>query len=150
MNKRLDLISEMLDLTNEITWLNKPKLEQALQGYSLNEIELIEKIAKIPHPNVTKLANASYMTRGAISKQTKKMLSKGLIESYQKPENKKERYFRLTAKGQRLNQVHQELHDEFLEENASVFHQITDEEFNTIFRFIGHFRENLKRKKMDR
>ena len=73
MDKRLALISEMLELANEITWLNKPKLEQALKGYSLNEIELIEKIAKIPHPNVTKLANASYMTRGAISKQTKKM-----------------------------------------------------------------------------
>lgn len=150
MDKRLALISEMLELANEITWLNKPKLEQELKGYSLNEIELIEKIAKIPHPNVTKLANASYMTRGAISKQTKKMLSQGLIESYQKPENKKERYFRLTAEGQRLNQLHQKLHQEFLEENEMVFQRMTKEEYDTVFRFIGRFRENLKSKKLEK
>lgn len=149
MDKRLALISEMLELANEITWQNKPKLEHVLKGYSLNEIELIEKIAEIPHPNVTKLANASYMTRGAISKQTKKMLSQNLIESYQKPENKKERYFRLTTEGYRLNQLHQKLHQEFLEENEVVFRQMTQEEYDTVFRFIGRFRENLKRKKKD-
>lgn len=43
MDSRLKLISEMVDLTNEITWRNKPKLEQVLEGYSLNEIDLIEK-----------------------------------------------------------------------------------------------------------
>ena len=35
------------------------------------------------------------MTRGAISKITKKLIKKGIIESYQKPDNKKEIYFRL-------------------------------------------------------
>lgn len=150
MDSRLKLISEMVDLTNEITWRNKPKLEQVLKGYSLNEIELIEKVASIPNPNVTKLANASYMTRGAISKLTKKMITNGLLESYQKPENKKERYFRLTAESQRINQMHQELHEEFLKENEVVFQQMTKEEFDTVFRFIGRFRENLKRTKLEK
>ncbi len=123
MDKRINLISEMLDLANEITWLNKPKLEEAIEGYPLNEIELIEKIAKLPEPNVTKLAAASYLTRGAISKQTKKLLAKQLIESYQKPENKKELYFRLTEEGKQLNDRHQQLHQEFLKENEAVFEQ---------------------------
>lgn len=150
MDSRLKLISEMVDLTNEITWRNKPKLEQVLKGYSLNEIDLIEKVASIPNPNVTKLANASYMTRGAISKLTKKMITNGLLESYQKPENKKERYFRLTAESQCINQMHQELHEEFLKENEVVFQQMTKEEFDTVFRFIGRFRENLKRTKLEK
>lgn len=34
MDKRINLISEMLDLANEITWLNKPKLEEAYRGIS--------------------------------------------------------------------------------------------------------------------
>ena len=150
MDSRLKLISEMVDLTNEITWRNKPKLEQVLEGYSLNEIDLIEKVASIPNPNVTKLANASYMTRGAISKLTKKMITNGLLESYQKPENKKERYFCLTAEGQRINKMHQKLHEEFLKENEVVFQQMTKEEFDTVFRFIGRFRENLKRTKLEK
>ncbi|MGM0157333.1 hypothetical protein IGI47_001643 [Enterococcus sp. AZ191] len=145
MDKRINLISEMLDLANEITWLNKPKLEEAIEGYPLNEIELIEKIAKLPEPNVTKLAAASYLTRGAISKQTKKLLAKQLIESYQKPENKKELYFRLTEEGKRLNDRHQQLHQEFLKENEAVFEQMSADEFDTVFRFIRRFREQLKK-----
>jgi hypothetical protein len=33
---------------------------------------------------------AFYVTRGAISRMTKKLIQKGLVESYQKSENKKE------------------------------------------------------------
>ncbi len=147
MDKRMNLISEMLDLANEITWLNKPKLEEALKGYPLNEIELMEKIAKIPDPNVTKLAAASYLTRGAVSKQTKKMLAKNLIASYQKSDNKKELYFRLTEEGERLNARHQKLHQEFLNEHEIVFAQMSPDEFDAVFRFIGRFREHLKKQK---
>ena len=31
MDKRINLISEMLDLANEITWLNKQKLEEVIE-----------------------------------------------------------------------------------------------------------------------
>lgn len=106
---------------------------------------MIEKIAKLPEPNVTKLAAASYLTRGAISKQTKKLLAKQLIESYQKPENKKELYFRLTEEGKLLNDRHKQLHQEFLKENEAVFEQMSADEFDTVFRFIGRFREQLKK-----
>ncbi|HEO8422735.1 MarR family transcriptional regulator [Niallia sp. FSL W8-0635] len=144
MDKRQQLMSELMDLCNEIIWLNKPELESALNGYTLNEIELIENIALIPNANVTKLAAASYMTRGAISKLTKKLLAKNIIESYQNAENKKEIYFRLTANGQKINNIHQELHGLFLKRDKEVFKNMTDDEFDTIFRFIGRYRYHLK------
>lgn len=71
MDKRQLLIEEYLDLANEIIHRNKPEMEKEFAGFTLNELEVIEHIGKIPDPNVTKLANASYMTRGAISKLTK-------------------------------------------------------------------------------
>lgn len=144
MDKRQQLMSEFMDLSNEIIWLNKPELEAALKGYTLNEIEVIEHIALIPNVNVTKLAAASYMTRGAISKLTKKLLAKNIIESYQLVENKKERYFRLTPVGQKVNDIHQELHQSFLERDKEVFKNMTEDEYNTIFRFIGRYRHHLK------
>ncbi|MBU8589646.1 MarR family transcriptional regulator [Priestia megaterium] len=144
MDKRQQLMSELMDLCNEIIWLNKPELESALNGYTLNEIELIENIALIPNANVTKLAAASYMTRGAISKLTKKLIAKNIIESYQNAENKKEIYFRLTTSGQKINYIHQELHQSFLKRDKEVFEHMTDEEFDTIFRFIGRYRHHLK------
>lgn len=145
MDKRQQLVSELLDLSNEIEWFNRPLLEEALKDYSLTEIELIEKIALIKEVNVTKLAAASYMTRGAISKQTKKLLSKGLIESYQVTDNKKEIYFRLSPKGKEVNQTHIDLHQSFLERDQAVFEHLKEEDYETIFRFIGRYREHLKR-----
>ncbi|MDY0943183.1 MarR family transcriptional regulator [Priestia megaterium] len=144
MDKRQQLMSELMDLCNEIIWRNKPEVESTLKDYTLNEIELIENIALIPNANVTKLAAASYMTRGAISKLTKKLIAKNIIESYQNTENKKEIYFRLTTSGQKINQVHQELHRSFLKRDKEVFKHMTDEEFDTIFRFIGRYRHHLK------
>ncbi|WP_040203369.1 MarR family transcriptional regulator [Neobacillus jeddahensis] len=144
MDKRQQLMSELMDLCNEITWLNKPELESALNGFTLNEIELIEKIALIPNANVTKLAAASYMTRGAISKLTKKLIAKNMIENYQHATNKKEIYFRLTTIGQKIHHVHQELHRSFLDRDKEVFKHMTADEFDTIFRFIGRYRHHLK------
>jgi DNA-binding MarR family transcriptional regulator len=144
MDKRKMLMSELMDLFNEIVWLNKPELENTLKGYKLNEVELIEHIAKIPNANVTKLAAASYMTRGAISKLTKKLMNRGLIESYQASENKKEIYFKLTDTGNEVNKAHEELHELWLERDKEVFTDMKKEEFDTIFRFIGRYRQHLK------
>ncbi len=145
MDKRQELISQMIDLSNEIEWFNRPILEERLKEYPLSEIELIEKIGTIPNANVTKLASASYMTRGAISKLTKKLLSKDLIESYQIEDNKKEIYFRLTSKGEKIRKVHSDLHMTFLQRDKIVFEGMTNEEFDTIFRFVGKYREHIKR-----
>ncbi|GGC97436.1 MarR family transcriptional regulator [Enterococcus wangshanyuanii] len=144
MDNRQQLMSELMDLCNEIIWLNKPELESALNGYTLNEIELIEHIALIPEANVTKLAAASYMTRGAISKLTKKLLTKNIIQRYQNEDNRKEIYFELTKKGQEINAIHQQLHEAFLQRDQDVFAHMTKEEFDTIFRFIGRYRHHLK------
>jgi len=144
MDKRQELMGEFMDLFNEIVYLNKPALENALKGYKLSEIEMIEHIEKIPQANVTKLAQASYMTRGAISKLSKKLMEKGLIESYQNEENKKEIYFKLTKKGKELNQKHEELHEFFMERDKIVFEPMKKEEYDTIFRFIGRYRQHLK------
>lgn len=145
MDKRQQLMSELMDLCNELIWVNKPELESALNGYSLSEIELIENIALISSANVTKLAAASFMTRGAISKLTKKLIAKNIIESYQDAKNKKEIYFRLTTKGQNVNNVHQDLHRSFLDRDQDVFKTMTDGEFDTIFQFISRYRQHLKK-----
>lgn len=145
MDKRQQLMSELMDLCNELIWVNKPELESALSGYTLNEIELIENIALISSANVTKLAAASYMTRGAISKLTKKLIAKNIIESYQDAKNKKEIYFRLTTKGQNVNNVHQDLHRSFLNRDKDVFKTMTDGDFDTIFHFISRYRHHLKK-----
>ena len=139
MDKRQLLIEEYLDLANEIIHRNKPEMEKEFAGFTLNELEVIEHIGKIPDPNVTKLANASYMTRGAISKLTKKLIARGIINTYQSEENKKEIYFQLTPIGQKIRNRHEQLHQKWVQRDAAVFENMSKEEFSKLLGISGQY-----------
>ncbi|WP_228474511.1 MFS transporter, partial [Listeria welshimeri] len=83
------------------------------------------------------------MTKSAISKLTKKLIEKGFVESYQKPENKKEIYFRLTKKGAEINQVHDSLHQEFLERDKIIFDEVTDDQYEEVLQFLAKYSRHL-------
>ncbi|MEK5391555.1 MarR family transcriptional regulator [Margalitia sp. FSL K6-0131] len=143
MNKEEQLLMNFRDLYNKMVWLNKPKMEESLKGYKPSEVHCIESIEKNGDANVTKLAESLYMTRGAISKLTKKLLKKGLIESYQKQDNKKEIYFRLTEQGKEIYKIHEELHKEFQERDKVVFEQVTKEQFDSMLNFVEKYNRHL-------
>jgi DNA-binding MarR family transcriptional regulator len=143
MNKEEQLIMGFRDVFNKMVWLNKFKMEEALKGYQSSEVHCIEYIGKNVDSNVTKLADSLYMTRGAITKITKKLINKELIESYQKPDNKKEIYFRLTEKGKVIDHIHEDLHKKFRERDQAVFDQITEEQFDSMLNFVNNYCHHL-------
>lgn len=143
MNKEDMLIAGFRDVYNKMAWLNKNKMEAALKGFKSSEIHCIEHIENNADSNATKLAESFYMTRGAITKLTKKLAEKGIVESYRKPENKKEIYFRLTERGKALFEIHEALHKEFRERDKSVFEQITEEQFDVMLSFVEKYCRHL-------
>jgi len=143
MNKKEQLLIDFRSLYNKYAWLNSIKMEKGLKGYKPSEVHCIEFIEKNVDSNVTKLAESLYMTRGAISKLTKKLIEKGLIESYQKPDNKKEIYFKLTEQGKKIYEVHEELHKEFQERDNAVFDQVTEEQFDSMLSFVEKYSRHL-------
>lgn len=143
MNKEEQVIMGFRDLFNKMVWLNKFKMEDSLKGYKSSEVHCIEYIGRNVDSNVTKLAESFYMTRGAMSKITKKLLKKGIIESYQKPDNKKEIYFRLTEQGKEVYKIHEKLHKEFQDRDKVVFEQITEEQFDSMISFIEKYSKHL-------
>ncbi|MNC11725.1 HTH-type transcriptional regulator Hpr [compost metagenome] len=153
MNKEDQVIMGFRDVFNKMVWLNKFKMEDSLKGHKPSEVHCIEYIGKHADSNVTKLAESFYMTRSAISKITRKLMEKGLIDSYQKPENKKEIYFRLTKQGKAVYNIHEELHKEFQERDKAVFEQVTEEQFDSMLRFMEtysrHLDAEIKKQGMD-
>ena len=143
MNKEEQVIKGFRDVYNKMVFLNKFKMEDILKGYKSSEVHCIECIGRNVDSNVTKLAESLYMTRGAISKITKKLIKKSIIESYQKPDNKKEIYFRLTEQGKAINKVHEELHKEFQERDKAVFEQVTEEQFDSMLSFVEKYSRHL-------
>ncbi|WP_439876120.1 MarR family transcriptional regulator [Bacillus mycoides] len=143
MNKEEQVINGLRELYNKMVWLNKDKMEEGLKGFKSSEVHCIEYIENNADSNVTQLAEAFYVTRGAISRMTKKLMQKGLIESYQKSENKKEIYFRLTEQGKEIYKIHEDLHKEFQERDKAVFEQVTEEEFDSIISFVEKYSRHL-------
>ncbi|QUL57406.1 MarR family transcriptional regulator [Paenibacillus tritici] len=153
MNKEEQVLTAFRDLFNKLSWLNKAKMESSLKGNKPSEVHCIEYIGRNADSNVTRLAESLYMTRGAISKITQKLLHKGLIESYRKPGNHKEIYFRLTAEGQSIYDIHDKLHREFRERDRPVFEQVTASQYDSMISFMEkysrHLDEEIKRQELD-
>ncbi|CEN83855.1 MarR family transcriptional regulator [Paeniclostridium sordellii] len=143
MNKEEQVIMGVRDLFNKMVWLNKFKMEESLKEYKSSEVHCIEYIGSNVDTNVTKLSEYFYMTRGAMSKLTKKLIKKGVIESYQKPDNKKEIYFRLTEQGKEVYKTHEKLHKEFQDRDKAIFEQVTEEQFDSILNFIEKYSSHL-------
>lgn len=143
MNKEEQVIMGVRDLFNKMVWLNKFKMDKSLKEYKSSEVHCIEYIGRNVDTNVTKLAEYFYMTRGAMSKLTKKLIKKGVIESYQKPDNKKEIYFRLTEQGKEVYKIHEKLHKEFQERDKAIFEQVTEEQFDSMLSFIEKYSSHL-------
>ena len=143
MKKEEEVIMGFRNILNKMILLNKAKMEESLKEYKPSEVHCIEYIGRNTDTNVTKLAESFYMTNGAISKLTKKLIKKGTIESYQKLDNKKEIYFRLTSQGEKINKIHEELHKEFQERDKVVFEQITEEQFDSMLNFVEKYTKHL-------
>ncbi|MCC8990098.1 MAG: MarR family transcriptional regulator [Staphylococcus sp.] len=143
MNKEEVIMTGLRNMFNKIAWLNKSEMQEALKDYKSSEVHCIEAINELDNPNVRSLTEQLFMTRGAISKLTKRLQSKKLVESYQNEHNKKEIYFRLTPKGQQVYHTHQQLHAKFDARDQDVFESLTQQEFESIQHFIEKYNQHL-------
>lgn len=146
MSTQEKVLESLWYMFNKLIWLNEYSMKKSFEAYKPSEVHCIEYIGKNEDANVTKLAEDFYMTRGAISKLAKKLIAKGLIESYQKPENKKEIYYKLTESGWRIFDIHEKLHMEFSNRDKIVFEDFSKEELNIIIRFAKQYDLHLNSK----
>lgn len=144
MSKDEMFLSSFSKMINTRRNLNKLKRRNCLPDYHYTEIGCIALIDKMEDANVTKLSEAFYMTRGGVSKTIKKLLSYGAIESYQKPENKKEVYFKLTAKGREIYEKNNELAAEMREIDNAIFNLLDDKEKDVVIKFLEIYNQKLE------
>lgn len=111
----------------------------SLKGYGYSETHCIDIVGSTENPNVTLISNQLKMTRGAISKTMKKLLSKGLVESYRLQGNRKEIYFRLTEKGKELYDAHKERHRVWLERDYGFLKSLDQELFQSASEFTAKY-----------
>lgn len=144
--KRQILLKEIASMLQRQEMLTKLTESVCLEEYSYSETHCIDYIGKTELPNVTKIADNMQMTRGAISKMTKKLLAKGLIEKYSLESNKKEIYFRLTESGMELYKEHEKRHKLWEQRDSRFLERYSPEEMEIITKFMKEFNMYLEEK----
>ena len=141
MNNKIliPIIKQINEIYKKQDELSKLVSKEILHNYSISELHCIRSIGKTENSNVTKIANELRMTRGAISKITKKQLEKGLITSYMLDCNKKEIYFKLTELGQKIFDEHEKWHEDFEKRNNFFFDKYSEDELVIIKDFIDTY-----------
>lgn len=139
-NKLLNQFKEYLEKQDI---LNKLTESQNLNDFGYSEIHTITAIGDLEKPNVTEIAKELKMTRGAISKITKKLISKGLIESFEIPENKQKVFFKLTDTGKVLYSEHDKRHNEWEERDLQFMNKFSTEQLETISLFMTSYNTYL-------
>ena len=140
------LLKEIASMLQRQEMLTKLTESVCLEEYSYSETHCIDYIGKTELPNVTKIADNMQMTRGAISKMTKKLLAKGLIEKYSLASNKKEIYFRLTESGLELYKEHEKRHKLWEQRDSKFLERYSAEEMEIITKFMQEFNVYLEEK----
>lgn len=119
--------------------------KERLKGHTPSEIHCIQYVGDHSDSNVTRLASAFQMTTGGVTKLTKKLLEKGLLEAYKSPDNRKEVYFRLTPEGQAVYRIHEQLNREFDERDKPVLEHFSEGEYDCLLHFITLYNQHLSR-----
>nr|WP_312579935.1 MarR family transcriptional regulator [Sedimentibacter sp.] len=110
---------------------------------TFSEYHVIDCIGKNHLPNSTFIAKQLDMTKGAISKITAKLVSKGLINANRLDNNKKEVYFTLTSQGKDAYEVHERIHDFENSKLVNIFKEYNEEELKVIHRFLDDILSGL-------
>lgn len=139
------LLKEIALLLERQEMLSKLTESSCLDEYGYSETHCIDFIGRLELPNVTKVAEHMRMTRGAISKMTKKLLAKGLIEKYTVESNKKEIYFKLTAQGRVLFDEHAKRHKLWEKRDMEFLAGYRKEDMEVVCRFMKEFNGYLER-----
>lgn len=142
----INLLNLFVEYVEKQEILSRLTEDETLHGYSYSEIHTIAAIGKIKSPNVTGIAEYMHVTRGAISKITKKLQKENLIETYMLRDNKQKKFFRLTDKGQFLYDEHEKRHNLWLERDNDFIQKYSKEQLFLMEGFMREFNNYLNNK----
>ncbi|MBB6633388.1 MarR family transcriptional regulator [Cohnella thailandensis] len=97
---------------------------------TLSDIHLIACIGDFSPINVTSIAEKTGLTKGSITRISKKLLKLELVKRQQINDNKKEVHYSLTPKGQKVHLIHNRIHHEIEERFMTFLDKYTNEQLD--------------------
>ncbi len=116
---------------------------------SLTQFHIIEIIDKHEKVNNKFLAEELNVSKPAVTKSIKKLLSKELVVELNNESNKREVYYNLTKKGEKLSFIHDDLHKKAVKKYEEVLKVFDEKEMETIIEFLKRSVDELKKEEVD-
>ena len=105
----------------------------------LNEVHFLDAIGKVEKTNVTEIAVALNLTKGAVTKIAAKLLKKEHIRKFQREGNRKEVYFTLTDSGREIYELHLHRHLQLERNELEFLDQFSREEQAVVIDFFKKY-----------
>lgn len=108
-----------------------------------SEMQFLDTIARYPDENVSGLSDRLGITKGAITQTVEKLKQKDLIITITRKDNKKEKYFSLTDKGQATLEEHRYHHQQSNENICKFISTLDTKEADAVFRFLEQMKQSV-------
>lgn len=136
------LISET-DEDQDRLWLvehiSDDRLKKLLPSLSVSSLHVLDVIYTYESIRGADIARDMEITKGAVSKITRKLLDQALIQKTQLPDNLKEIYFSVTPLGAELAELHRLFHQE---QDRKAMELLTNYDANSL-EIVAGFLEKL-------
>lgn len=132
----LNLFAEYIEKQDALSKLTE---HEKLHEYGYSEIHVVAAIGDLQNPNVTSIAKHMKMTKGAVSKIIKRLLSADVIKSYQHEDNKQKIFYSLAEKGRFLYDEHKKRHEFWLQRDRRFLDKYSEKQLELIRKFMVDF-----------
>lgn len=141
----MDLLKQFAEFLEKQDMLSKLTESEKLHNYGYSEIHVVAAIGDLESPNVTEIARTLKMTKSAVSKITKKLISSNVIEAYTIPDNKQKIFFKLSDIGKFLYEEHDKRQKLWLERDNQFLIQFSKKQLNEISEFMELYNNYLEK-----
>ncbi len=130
------LMTEFLEKQDVLNQMNQP---EKLAGCGTTELHVLKAICETENRNVTSLAKALRLTKGAISKTIRKLTDKHLIESYMLDGNRQKIYYRVTPAGREIYETHETRDSRWKQINREFLSGLSRDEMRNAARYMRQY-----------
>ena len=132
----------------EFAWMRQncddPKLLGVLAELSVTMLHVLEAVGQLGPVNGVTISQQFRVSKGGVSKITRRLVALGLVEKTTRPENNKEVYFYLTPLGEAMFTLHRRLHEQLDANALDFFSRYGEADLQVVRRLLSDLLEHPK------
>jgi len=146
-----EALNELLvNVFNYITNIEELNLKNRGVSASMTEVHIIEAIDNTEEPIMTNVANKLLITVGTLTTAINSLVRKGYVERVQSVDDRRKVFLKLTSRGRDVKRLHDEFHDDMIENTIRDLKIEEDSELITALENIQKYFRHKYEDRVDR